>query len=67
MAGAQPDPGPASNSDNARNVIWRSLVSTNLDITRSIYMHPKILGAALNGPSVGLSAALLGSGQAEIL
>jgi peroxisomal 3,2-trans-enoyl-CoA isomerase len=32
----------------------------NLDITRSFYTHPKILIAALNGPTVGLSAALLG-------
>lgn len=44
----------------SRNDILRSFVSNNLDITRSFYTHPKILVAALNGPTVGLSAALLG-------
>ncbi|KAI1429360.1 ClpP/crotonase-like domain-containing protein [Xylaria sp. FL1777] len=36
----------------------RSFVANNLNITRAFYSHPKILIAALNGPAVGLSAAL---------
>ena len=46
--------------DAARNDILKGFVANNLDITRSFYTHPKILVAALNGPTVGLSAALLG-------
>ncbi|CAJ2507038.1 Uu.00g082240.m01.CDS01 [Anthostomella pinea] len=36
----------------------RSFVSNNLNVTQAFYTHPKILVAALNGPAVGLSAAL---------
>ncbi|RVX68137.1 hypothetical protein B0A52_08278 [Exophiala mesophila] len=46
--------------DAARGDILKSFVANNLDITRSFYTHPKILVGALNGPAVGLSAALLG-------
>lgn len=54
---------PAADNDNpdaARRELMRGFVANNLDITRSFYTHPKILVAALNGPTVGLSAALLG-------
>ncbi|KAI0455533.1 ClpP/crotonase-like domain-containing protein [Xylaria acuta] len=38
---------------------WLSgFVANNLNITQAFYSHPKILVAALNGPAVGLSAAL---------
>lgn len=37
----------------------RSFVSNNLNITQAFYTHPKILVTALNGPVVGLSAALI--------
>ncbi|KAI9741974.1 MAG: hypothetical protein M1834_000363 [Cirrosporium novae-zelandiae] len=37
----------------------RSFVANNLEITRTFYTHPKILVTALNGPAVGLSAALI--------
>ena len=37
----------------------RSFVSNNLNITQAFYSHPKILVTALNGPVVGLSAALI--------
>jgi peroxisomal 3,2-trans-enoyl-CoA isomerase len=37
----------------------KSFVSNNLFITHAFYTHPKILVTALNGPAVGLSAALI--------
>ncbi|KAI0017338.1 ClpP/crotonase [Xylariomycetidae sp. FL0641] len=36
----------------------RSFVANNLNVTQAFYTHPKVLVAALNGPAVGLSAAL---------
>ncbi|KAL1306460.1 hypothetical protein AAFC00_005158 [Neodothiora populina] len=36
----------------------KSFVANNLNITHAFYTHPKILITALNGPAVGLSAAL---------
>lgn len=38
----------------------RGFVANNLHITHAFYSHPKILIGALNGPAIGLSAALLG-------
>ncbi|KAL1970300.1 hypothetical protein VTN77DRAFT_5460 [Rasamsonia byssochlamydoides] len=43
---------------NRRDLV-RSFFSNNVDVTRTFYMHPKILVVALNGPVVGLSAALI--------
>ncbi|KAI9813773.1 MAG: hypothetical protein M1827_003563 [Pycnora praestabilis] len=37
----------------------RNFVANNLEITQAFYTHPKILITALNGPAVGLSAALI--------
>lgn len=37
----------------------RNFVAGNLEITNAFYTHPKILITALNGPAVGLSAALI--------
>ncbi|OIW33209.1 enoyl-CoA hydratase/isomerase [Coniochaeta ligniaria NRRL 30616] len=37
----------------------RSFVTFNLNITNAFYTHPKILVVGLNGPAVGLSAALV--------
>lgn len=37
----------------------RSFVANNLNITQAFYSHPKILVTALNGPAIGLSAALI--------
>lgn len=45
------------NTDTYREWL-RSFVANNLDLTRTFYSHPKILVAALNGPAVGLSAAV---------
>jgi len=36
-----------------------SFVANNLNIANAFYTHPKILVTALNGPAVGLSAALI--------
>lgn len=44
---------------NARRELTRSFVVNNLDITNTFAHHSKILVAALNGPAVGLSAALI--------
>lgn len=53
-------PGADGNPHEAREAILRGFVANNIDITRSFYTHPKVLVVALNGPTVGLSAALLG-------
>lgn len=37
----------------------QNFVAHNLNITHAFYTHPKILIAALNGPAIGLSAALI--------
>lgn len=40
--------------------MWlKNFVSNNLHITHAFYTHPKVLVTALNGPAVGLSAALI--------
>ncbi|MCJ1312031.1 hypothetical protein MMC25_005705 [Agyrium rufum] len=48
------------NPHDLREDILRHFVANNLDLTNAFYTHPKILIAALNGPAIGLSAALLG-------
>jgi len=60
VATTRPGGGPDLDKDAVRNDILKGFVANNLDITRSFYTHPKILIGALNGPTVGLSAALLG-------
>ncbi|KAJ9612366.1 dodecenoyl-CoA isomerase [Cladophialophora chaetospira] len=60
VTSTRPGGGPDLNKDAVRNDILKGFVANNLDITRSFYTHPKILIGALNGPTVGLSAALLG-------
>ncbi|EKD16431.1 uncharacterized protein L3040_008532 [Drepanopeziza brunnea f. sp. 'multigermtubi'] len=48
----------APGTDKSR--YWlKNFVSNNLNITQAFYTHPKILVTALNGPAVGLSAALI--------
>jgi len=37
----------------------RQFVANNLNITHAFYTHPKILVTAMNGPAIGLSAALI--------
>ena len=44
---------------DVRRQSLQSFVSNNLEITNAFYTHPKILVTALNGPAIGLSAALI--------
>ncbi|GES62905.1 peroxisomal D3,D2-enoyl-CoA isomerase [Aspergillus terreus] len=46
-------------SGNVRREIVRGFIANNIDITHTVAHHSKILVAALNGPAVGLSAALV--------
>ncbi|KAJ5901208.1 hypothetical protein N7504_007201 [Penicillium tannophilum] len=58
----RPGPGNAESGglgSTARQDLVRSFVANNVDTTRTFYNHPKILVVALNGPAVGLSAALI--------
>jgi enoyl-CoA hydratase/carnithine racemase len=54
-----PDKNTGSIEPSVRRDILRKFVSNNLDITHTFSNHPKILITALNGPVVGLSAALI--------
>ncbi|KAI1911757.1 dodecenoyl-CoA isomerase [Ophidiomyces ophidiicola] len=54
---------PSTGNSDIRRQIVRNFVVNNLDITRAFYNHPKILIMALNGPAVGLSAALTAFGD----
>lgn len=64
VTSARPAPDPTKQTsveaDATRRDIMSGFVANNLDLTRSIYMHPKVLVCALNGPTVGVSAAILG-------
>ncbi|TGZ80987.1 ClpP/crotonase [Ascodesmis nigricans] len=42
-----------------RQFWFRRFAANNIDVARAFYQHPKILIVALNGPAVGLSAALI--------
>ncbi|KAI4120596.1 MAG: hypothetical protein LQ338_006897 [Usnochroma carphineum] len=50
---------PTTTGSSARRQWLSSFVANNLEITNAFYTHPKILITALNGPAVGLSAALI--------
>ncbi|KAL8830541.1 MAG: hypothetical protein Q9170_005693 [Blastenia crenularia] len=49
----------AETGTDARRQFLSSFVVNNLEITNAFYTHPKILITALNGPAIGLSAALI--------
>ncbi|KAI1117081.1 ClpP/crotonase [Nemania sp. NC0429] len=57
-AGADVSVGSAKGTSDAYRDWLHTFVPSNLNLTRAFYSHPKILVAALNGPAVGLSAAL---------
>lgn len=44
---------------DTRRAFLKNFVAGNLEITNAFYTHPKILITALNGPAIGLSAALI--------
>ncbi|TLS23823.1 hypothetical protein PpBr36_08789 [Pyricularia pennisetigena] len=46
-------------ADGGRRQWLQTFVAYNLNITQAFYSHPKILVVGLNGPVVGLSAALV--------
>ena len=48
-----------STGSDSRRQFLSSFVANNLEITNAFYTHPKILITALNGPAIGLSAALI--------
>ncbi|KAH8600674.1 d3,d2-enoyl-CoA isomerase-like protein [Bisporella sp. PMI_857] len=59
-AGADVGIGNAKIEDPDSDKHWlKNFVSNNLNITHAFYSHPKILVTALNGPVIGLSAALI--------
>ncbi|KAJ5822745.1 hypothetical protein N7447_005085 [Penicillium robsamsonii] len=51
--------GGSNLSSNVRRELVKGFVANNVDVTRTFYNHSKILIVALNGPAVGLSAALV--------
>ncbi|KAJ6088391.1 hypothetical protein N7486_009652 [Penicillium sp. IBT 16267x] len=62
VTSARPDPGNTGSGgigSTARQDLVRGFVANNIDTTRAFYNHSKILVVALNGPAVGLSAALI--------
>lgn len=59
VMGFQSDDGSRPTYDTDRETWLHNFVLNNLDTTKAFYEHPKILIAALNGPAVGLSAALI--------
>lgn len=62
VTSARPDPGNTGSGgigSTARQELVRGFVANNIDTTRAFYNHSKILVVALNGPAVGLSAALI--------
>lgn len=54
------DVNSARSSSNEAETYVRGFVAQNLYLSHAFYAHPKILVVALNGPAVGLSAALTG-------
>ncbi|EAQ91299.1 hypothetical protein CHGG_03234 [Chaetomium globosum CBS 148.51] len=55
-----PPTAPSSSDPHATHRLWlQSFVAFNLNLTQAFYTHPKILVVGLNGPVVGLSAALV--------
>lgn len=59
-SGADVSIGASSTGNENTRLHWlKNFVSNNLHITHAFYTHPKILVTALNGPAVGLSAALI--------
>ncbi|KAK3901665.1 3,2-trans-enoyl-CoA isomerase [Staphylotrichum tortipilum] len=57
---SRPSPSQLSAQSDSPHKFWlQTFVAFNLNITQAFYTHPKILVVGLNGPVVGLSAALI--------
>ncbi|KAL2181350.1 ClpP/crotonase-like domain-containing protein [Thermothelomyces heterothallicus CBS 202.75] len=56
---ATPEQASAQTGGSARRHWLQTFVAFNLNVARAFYTHPKILVVGLNGPVVGLSAALV--------
>ncbi|RHZ48576.1 enoyl-CoA hydratase/isomerase family protein [Aspergillus thermomutatus] len=52
-------PPPDLHGMDPRQYWMRALVLNNIDLAEAFYSHPKILVTALNGPVIGLSAAMI--------
>jgi peroxisomal 3,2-trans-enoyl-CoA isomerase len=53
-------PRPSTEVQDVQETYLRGFVANNIFLTHAFYTHPKILVVALNGPAVGLSAAITG-------
>jgi peroxisomal 3,2-trans-enoyl-CoA isomerase len=53
------NPPPELEQSGGHRVFLQNFVAFNLNIAQAFYTHPKILVVGLNGPVVGLSAALI--------
>lgn len=59
MSISRPSPEQAASAGDSAHRLWlQRFVAFNLNVARAFYTHPKILVVGLNGPVVGLSAAL---------
>ncbi|KAK4123063.1 d3,d2-enoyl-CoA isomerase-like protein [Parathielavia appendiculata] len=57
---SRPSPSQLQAQSESPHRFWlQSFAAFNLNITRAFYTHPKILVVGLNGPVIGLSAALI--------
>ncbi|KAK4249894.1 ClpP/crotonase-like domain-containing protein [Corynascus novoguineensis] len=56
---ATPEQAAGQTGGSAHRFWLQTFVAFNLNITQAFYSHPKILVVGLNGPVVGLSAALV--------
>ncbi|CAH0058041.1 unnamed protein product [Clonostachys solani] len=54
-----PRAAPAKDNKNLHREYLQTFVAFNLNIAHAFYTHPKILVVGLNGPVVGMSAALV--------
>jgi len=50
----------SASSDSVRTDTLARFAANNMNLARALYTHRKILVAALNGPAIGLSAAIIG-------
>ena len=60
MKGTPPITTTSSGEEDTKRTFWlRQFAASNMEVTKAFLEHPKLLIVALNGPAVGLSAALV--------